>query len=32
MIYIDNTRALEPLELTSEWITGDLHDTYPTGF
>jgi erythromycin esterase-like protein len=31
MIHIDNTRALEPLELTSEWIAGDLHDTYPTG-
>jgi erythromycin esterase-like protein len=31
MIHIDNTRALEPLELTSEWIAGDLSDTYPTG-
>jgi erythromycin esterase-like protein/predicted phosphoribosyltransferase len=31
MIHIDNTRALEPLELTSEWIAGELHETYPTG-
>ena len=31
MIHIDNTRALEPLELTSEWVAGDLHETYPTG-
>lgn len=31
MIHIDDTRALEPLELTSEWIAGDLHETYPTG-
>jgi erythromycin esterase-like protein len=31
MIHIDETRALEPLELTSEWIAGELHETYPTG-
>jgi erythromycin esterase-like protein/predicted phosphoribosyltransferase len=31
MIHIDNTRALEPLELTSEWTAGELHETYPTG-
>jgi erythromycin esterase-like protein len=31
MIHIDNTRALEPLELTSEWIAGELPETYPTG-
>ena len=31
MIHIDNTRALEPLELTSDWIAGELHETYPTG-
>jgi hypothetical protein len=31
MLHIDSTRALEPLELTSEWIAGELHETYPTG-
>ena len=31
MIHIDNTCALEPLELTSEWIAGELPETYPTG-
>lgn len=31
MIHIDNTRALEPLELTSEWIAGEVPETYPTG-
>jgi erythromycin esterase-like protein len=31
MIHIDTTRALEPLELTSEWIAGELPETYPTG-
>jgi erythromycin esterase-like protein len=31
MIHIDNTRALEPLELTSEWIAGEIAETYPTG-
>jgi erythromycin esterase-like protein/predicted phosphoribosyltransferase len=31
MIHIDNTRALEPLELTSEWIAGEIPETYPTG-
>jgi erythromycin esterase-like protein len=31
MIHIDNTRALEPLELSSQWIAGDLHETYPSG-
>ncbi|WP_460357705.1 erythromycin esterase family protein [Mycobacterium sp. ZZG] len=31
MIHIDNTRALEPLELTSEWIAGELPETYPSG-
>jgi erythromycin esterase-like protein/predicted phosphoribosyltransferase len=31
MIHIDNTRALEPLEPTSEWIAGELHETYPSG-
>jgi erythromycin esterase-like protein len=31
MIHIDQTRALEPLELTSEWIAGEVPETYPTG-
>jgi erythromycin esterase-like protein len=31
MIHIDQTRALEPLELTSEWIDGEIPETYPTG-
>lgn len=31
VIHIDKTQALEPLDVTSEWITGELPDTYPTG-
>lgn len=31
MIYIDRTRALEPLEPTSLWIAGETPETYPTG-
>ena len=31
MIHIDRTRAVEPLELTSEWIAGEVPETYPTG-
>jgi hypothetical protein len=31
MIHIDDTRTPEPLELTSEWIAGELPETYPTG-
>jgi erythromycin esterase-like protein/predicted phosphoribosyltransferase len=31
MIHIDNTRALEPLELTSDWIAGEVPETYPSG-
>jgi erythromycin esterase-like protein len=31
MIHIDSTRALEPLELTSEWIAGEVPETYPSG-
>jgi erythromycin esterase-like protein len=31
MIHIDHTRAVEPLELTSEWIAGEVPETYPTG-
>ncbi|AEV76363.1 erythromycin esterase-like enzyme [Mycolicibacterium rhodesiae NBB3] len=31
LIHIDRTRALEPLEITSHWETGETPDTYPTG-
>lgn len=31
MIHIDVTRALEPLEPTSEWVAGQNPETYPTG-
>jgi erythromycin esterase-like protein len=31
IIHLDETRALEPLELTSEWIAGELPETYPSG-
>lgn len=31
MIHIDNTAALEPLEVTSLWIAGETPETYPTG-
>ena len=29
VVHIDETRALEPLELTSEWEAGELPETYP---
>ncbi|MDX6648565.1 MAG: hypothetical protein QOJ97_516 [Solirubrobacteraceae bacterium] len=31
VLHIDRTRALEPLELTSEWERGELPETYPWG-
>ncbi|MDQ2635548.1 MAG: erythromycin esterase family protein, partial [Actinomycetota bacterium] len=31
MIHIDRTRALEPLEPTSEWVGDEAPETYPTG-
>jgi erythromycin esterase-like protein len=31
IIHIDHTRALEPLEVNSLWITGETPETYPTG-
>jgi erythromycin esterase-like protein/predicted phosphoribosyltransferase len=31
IIHIDKTRALEPLEVTSLWVTGETPETYPTG-
>jgi erythromycin esterase-like protein len=30
VIHIDETRAVEPLERTSEWETGELPETYPS--
>ena len=31
MIHIDETRAVEPLERTPAWHTGDVPETYPSG-
>lgn len=31
IIHIDRTRALEPLEVTNVWSTGETPETYPTG-
>ena len=31
MIHIDSTRALEPLEVTSLWVSGETPETYPSG-
>jgi erythromycin esterase-like protein/predicted phosphoribosyltransferase len=31
VIHIDETHALEPLERTSQWETGELAETYPFG-
>jgi erythromycin esterase-like protein/predicted phosphoribosyltransferase len=31
LIHLDETRALEPLETTSEWDAGELPETYPWG-
>jgi len=31
MIHFDETRALEPLERNSEWITAEAPETYPSG-
>ena len=31
VIHIDETRAVEPLERTAEWETGELAETYPSG-
>jgi erythromycin esterase-like protein len=32
IIHLDETRALEPLERTSEWDRGELPETYPLNF
>jgi erythromycin esterase-like protein len=29
VVHLDETRAVEPLELTSEWVQGELPETYP---
>ena len=29
LIHLDETRAVEPLERTSEWEVGELPETYP---
>jgi hypothetical protein len=31
VIHIDETRAVEPLERTSEWEAGELPETFPWG-
>lgn len=31
MIHLENTHALEPLEVTGQWIVGETPETYPTG-
>lgn len=31
VIHIDETRAVEPLERTVEWETGEVYDTFPAG-
>jgi erythromycin esterase-like protein/predicted phosphoribosyltransferase len=31
VVHLDETHALEPLERTSEWETGELPETYPSG-
>jgi erythromycin esterase-like protein/predicted phosphoribosyltransferase len=31
IVHLDETHAVEPLEMTSEWERGELPDTYPTG-
>ncbi len=32
VIHIDETHAVEPLEVTSRWIAGQTPETYPSGF
>jgi erythromycin esterase-like protein len=31
VIHLDETAAIEPLELTAEWQTGEVAETYPSG-
>jgi erythromycin esterase-like protein len=32
VLHFDETQALEPLERTSQWETGEAPETYPSGF
>jgi hypothetical protein len=31
LLYFDETRAVEPLERTALWTTGEVAETFPTG-
>ena len=31
VLHFDETRALEPLEPTNQWLTGEVPETFPTG-
>ncbi len=31
VIHVDNARALEPLERSSQWVAGEFEETYPFG-
>jgi hypothetical protein len=31
VLHFDETRAVEPLEVTAEWETGEVPETFPTG-
>jgi erythromycin esterase-like protein len=31
LIHLDETRALDPLERTPEWESGELPETFPSG-
>jgi hypothetical protein len=31
MIHFDETSAVEPLERSADWITGEAPETYPSG-
>jgi erythromycin esterase-like protein/predicted phosphoribosyltransferase len=31
VVHVDETSAVEPLERTSEWVAGELPETYPAG-
>jgi erythromycin esterase-like protein len=32
VLHFDHTRAVEPLEHTADWVSGEMEETYPTGF
>ena len=31
LLFFDETRAVEPLERTSEWVRGEIPETFPSG-